>query len=154
MMDLYRRNGGEPVVLPVIAFTSEGLSRTDLANQPESRDELGYVFFATIDPTRQRPVLRKGEWVVELIPAEPPPLMAGTVTMRQAKLQLLRAGLLDRADAAIAAMEGIEGRAAQIEWASATTLRRDHPLVAALGTQLGLTDEQIDGLFAAAAQIP
>lgn len=153
-VDLYRRNGGAPAQLPDRAYTAEGFSRTDLANQPESRAELGFVFFAAIDPAKQHAVQRNGEWVVEFIPAEPPPLVAGSVTMRQAKLQLLKAGLLDQANAAIQAMPGTDGRAAQIEWASATTLRRDHPLVAALGSQLGLDEASIDTLFAEAAQIP
>ena len=50
-------------------------------------------------------------------------------------------------------MTGTAGRLAQIEWAKATVLRRDHPLIAALGSTLGLDEAAIDALFAKAAQI-
>jgi hypothetical protein len=69
------------------------------------------------------------------------------VTMRQGRLALLQAGLLDSAEAVIAAMAGAEGTAARIEWEYATELKRDHPLVVSLGAALGQTPEQIDALF-------
>jgi hypothetical protein len=75
------------------------------------------------------------------------------VTMRQARLALLGAGVLEAADAAIGAMLGVEGDAARIEWEYATTLRRDHPLVAGMGLALGLDAEAIDQLFVQAAEI-
>ncbi len=76
-----------------------------------------------------------------------------TVTMRQARLALLAAGHLATANAAIAAMPGTEGDAARIEWEYAHEVRRDAALVAGMGTVLGLTDEQLDALFIAAAAI-
>lgn len=91
-------------------------------------------------------------WLVEDLP-EPEPTVPEAVTMRQARLALLGAGVLDAAEAAIAGMPGVEGRAAQIEWEYATELRRDHPLVAGLGQGLGLDDAAIDALFMQAAQI-
>jgi hypothetical protein len=75
------------------------------------------------------------------------------VTMRQAKLQLSRAGILAQAEAAIAAMEGQPAEEAQIEWEYATELRRDHPLVLGIGQALGLDDATIDRLFVEAAKI-
>jgi hypothetical protein len=85
----------------------------------------------------------------------PPPTpqpVPETVTARQARLALLRAGLLDSVDAALAALpDPQERRAAQIEWEYATEIRRDSPLIAALAPLLGLTDEQVDDLFRAAA---
>lgn len=75
------------------------------------------------------------------------------VTMRQARLALLGAGLLPTVDAAIAAMSGPTGDAARIEWEYATTLERDWPLVSALADTLGLTDEQLDALFIQAAAL-
>lgn len=75
------------------------------------------------------------------------------VEMRQARLALLGAGLLDTVESAIAGMTGPEGRAAQIEWEYALTLRRDHPLTAALAGSLGLSEQALDALFTQAATL-
>lgn len=75
------------------------------------------------------------------------------VTMRQARLSLLGAGMLASVDEAIASMPGVEGEAARIEWEYAQEVRRDSPLIAALGPALGLTGEQIDALFVAGATL-
>ena len=76
-----------------------------------------------------------------------------SVTLRQAKLQLSRAGLLPAVDEFIAAMDGQPGEEARIEWNFATELRRDHQLVEALGPQFNLSSDDIDGLFVEAAKI-
>ncbi len=73
--------------------------------------------------------------------------------MRQGRLALLQAGLLDAADAAIAAMPGVDGEAARIEWEYAHELRRDHPLVVSLGPALGLSEDQLDEMFSQAATL-
>lgn len=65
------------------------------------------------------------------------------VTIRQAKLALLQAGLLDDVEAAMTQAD----RATQIEWEYATEFRRDWPALLAMQPVLGLTDEQIDDLF-------
>lgn len=87
---------------------------------------------------------------------KPEPVEPGvpySVTIRQAKLQMSRAGILADVDAAIASMEGQAGDEARIEWQYATELRREHPLVEALGPTLGLSHEAIDDLFVEAAKI-
>jgi len=84
-------------------------------------------------------------------PAPAQAILPQTVTMRQARLALLEAGLLASVEAAIASMTGTEGEAARIEWEYATELRRDHPLVVSLVPALGLTDAQLDALFLSAA---
>ena len=71
------------------------------------------------------------------------------VTMRQARLALLRAGLLDDAEAIIAAA----GREAMMEWEYATVVDRSNPAVAAVQQQESLTDAQIDDLFREAAKL-
>jgi hypothetical protein len=76
-----------------------------------------------------------------------------SVTMRQARLALLSAGLLGQVEAIIAAMPGTEGDAARIEWEYAATVERGNPLFAALAPALGLTDADIDQLFIAAARL-
>lgn len=71
------------------------------------------------------------------------------VTMRQARLALLSAGLLDDVEMVIAAA----GRAAQLEWEYAAVLDRSNPAVAIVQQQKALTDAQIDDLFREAAKL-
>ena len=71
------------------------------------------------------------------------------VTMRQARLALLGAGLLDDVEAVISAA----GRAAQLEWEYAAVVDRSNPAVAAVQQQQALTDVQIDDLFREAARL-
>ena len=83
-----------------------------------------------------------------------PTLRITKVTMRQARLALLGAGKLPAVNAAIAAMQGAQGEAARIEWEYSQEVQRDRGLVTALGSQMGMTEEQLDALFTAAAAIP
>ena len=71
------------------------------------------------------------------------------VTMRQARLALLNAGLLDDVEVVIAAA----GREAQLEWEYAAVVDRSNPAVAAVRQQEALTDAQIDDLFREAAKL-
>ena len=71
------------------------------------------------------------------------------VTMRQARLALLSAGLLDDVEMVIAAA----GRAAQLEWEYAAVVDRTNPAIAAVQQQEALTDAQIDDLFREAAKL-
>ena len=71
------------------------------------------------------------------------------VTMRQARLALLSAGLLEDVEAVIAAAV----RAAQLEWEYAAVVERSNPAVAIVQQQKALTDAQIDDLFRDAAKL-
>ena len=84
----------------------------------------------------------------EHIAASRPPVPA-QVTMRQARLALLGAGLLDAVQTAITSA----GPAAKIEWEYAAEVQRSSGLVPAMATALGMTAAQIDALFIAAAAI-
>lgn len=75
------------------------------------------------------------------------------VTMRQARRALLGAGMLGAVNAAIAAMPGIQGEAARIDWEFSSDVLRNQPLVLTLGPTLGLTGAQLDGLFIVAAKL-
>ena len=88
-------------------------------------------------------------------PADPPPpVIITSVTMRQARLALLAAGLLDDVDAAIAAIpDPVQRKAAEIEWEYATTVDRDSPFTQQLAQGLGLTTEQKNELFIQASQL-
>lgn len=74
----------------------------------------------------------------------PPVVPVPTViTMRQARLVLLGAGLLDAVNAGIGAMP----QSAQIEWEFAATVDRTSPLLATLATALQLDAAALDTLF-------
>ena len=84
-------------------------------------------------------------WADEMRARNPVPQQ---VTMRQARLALLSAGLLDDVEMVIAAA----GRAAQLEWEYAAVVERSNLAVAIAQQQQGMTDEQIDDLFREAAK--
>lgn len=85
------------------------------------------------------------------VPPPPvPPQVPQSVTMRQARLALLGAGLLSQVDAAIASLPSPQKEAAQIEWEYAAVVQRNSGLVPAMAQALGMTEAQIDDLFIAA----
>lgn len=86
----------------------------------------------------------------------PPPAPAAVpaaVTMRQARLALLGAGLLSSIDAAIAALPSPQKEAAAIEWEYSQEVQRHNGFVSLLAPALGLTDAQTDALFVQAAKL-
>jgi hypothetical protein len=85
----------------------------------------------------------------EPVPVAPDPGPVTRVTMRQARLALLAAGLLDDVDAAVASAS----RAVQIEWEFSGTVERASPLVAAIAAGLSMDDAALDALFAEAARL-
>lgn len=84
-------------------------------------------------------------------PPEPtdPTGVPASVTRFQARAALFAAGLLDDVEATIAGAD----RFVQIAWADAASFERGSPTIAALATALGLSDQQLDDLFRAAAKI-
>ncbi len=84
---------------------------------------------------------------------EPAPEVPQSVTMRQARLALFGAGLLSSVDAAIASMSDPDKTVAQITWEFAQTVDRQFGMVPQLAAALGMTEQQIDDLFIAAAQL-
>lgn len=75
------------------------------------------------------------------------------ITMRQARLALLGAGLLSRVNAAIAALPEPDKSAAHIDWEYSAVVQRDSGLVPAMGAALEMTPVQIDALFVSAAAL-
>ncbi|MBR6612281.1 MAG: hypothetical protein IKK93_08620, partial [Campylobacter sp.] len=65
------------------------------------------------------------------------------ISIRQAKLALLGAGLLDDIENAMASAD----RSVQISWEYATEFERDNPLILYFQSQLNLSKEQVDNLF-------
>ena len=81
------------------------------------------------------------------------PSAVNVISMPQARLALLEAGLLDQVEAALAAIEDPRLRQrAQIEWEYAAEVRRDSPWVVAIAEALELGPEALDALFTAAGQ--
>lgn len=100
------------------------------------------------DLTEYEPLLAEVEANIQ--PADPILVQVPQViTIRQAKLALLSAGLLDDVDAAIAQAD----RATQIEWEYATEVHRNWPTLRSVQGAVGLTDEQVDELFIRAASL-
>jgi len=90
--------------------------------------------------------------IIKIKPADPPPVPA-VVSMRQARLALLGAGILTQVNEALAGMEGVQGEAARIEWEYATSVERNSPLVDGLAAALNLDPAALDNLFRVAADL-
>lgn len=75
----------------------------------------------------------------------PPTPIPTVLTMRQARLALLNAGLLTQVNAAVAA--GSEQ--VKIEWEFSNEVQRSNPLITELATALGLDSATLDQLFLA-----
>lgn len=89
---------------------------------------------------------------VEIAPyVEPPAAVPREVTAYQARIALLDAGLLGDVEALMGSLEVTP--AAKIAWEYATVWLRDSVFIAELAPALGLTSEQIDALFIAAADV-
>ena len=102
------------------------------------------------------PVKQDGQWVqawevVALTPEEMESarrvLVPPAVTMRQARLALLGAGLLAGVDAAINGLPSPQKEAARIEWEYAAEVQRSSGLVPMMVVALGLDDAALDALF-------
>ena len=83
---------------------------------------------------------------INAIPVYIPPKVK-VVSMRQARLALLQAGLLTQVNTAIGNMTGIAGDQSRVVWEFSNTVERDNPLIAQLGIALNLTSNQLDDLF-------
>lgn len=70
-----------------------------------------------------------------------------TLTMRQARLYLQQAGLLQQVDALVSTLD----ESARIEWQYSTTVEMSSPIVTALAAQLHLSAEQVQAMFDDAA---
>ncbi len=106
----------------------------------------------TFDPATAGCFWRGDHW--EIVQAQPPvdPVPAA-VSMRQARLALLKAGLLAQVNTAVAAMPGPDGDAARITWEFAGDVQRSDALLAQLAGALNLSTAQLDDLFRTAAAL-
>lgn len=105
------------------------------------------------------PVQIEGEWVTvfttrEKAPEELQAMREGMVVeMRQARLVMLDNGLLDQVSTAFATLSPEDQARVNIYWEYDTTVRRLSPWIVQLGPALGLSEAQLDQLFAAASTL-
>ena len=89
-----------------------------------------------------------------LNPPTPPPPVPEQVSRAQGKAALITVGLWLDAMAYVEAMsDPTEKAMAEVALNDTTHWRRDSPTMQAMSTALGLTSEQLDGLFIQASQI-
>jgi hypothetical protein len=94
-------------------------------------------------------------WAEEFLPDDDPAVIAfrdtapevSSVSARQFRLMLRRAGLLDRVKAWVALQDG----ETQDAFEYSGTFVKDSPMMAAGFAAMGFTSQQIDGFFSAAA---
>ena len=86
-------------------------------------------------------------------PTQAPAIVPQEVTMRQARLALLDAGLLANVQTAINSLPEPAKTKAQIEWDYSNALQRDNSFVSVLGAALGLNETALDNLFIAASKL-
>jgi hypothetical protein len=75
------------------------------------------------------------------------------ISMRQCRLALLGAGLLDSVDVAIAALPEPDKSAALVAWEYSHSVERLSDFVVSMGPLLGLTDLEVDALFEQAVEL-
>lgn len=82
-----------------------------------------------------------------LFPVEVPRVVPSVVTMRQARIALLEAGLIGNVTTAIAALPEPEKTESSIYWEYSTEIQRSHPHTLMLATMMGLDESELDELF-------
>jgi len=90
-----------------------------------------------------------------VLTAPPPPVsqVPTVLTMRQARLVLFTAGLINSVQAAIDSLPSPQKEKAQIEWEYSNEVQRHNGFVSQLAPALGLTSEQVDALFVTGAAL-
>lgn len=130
------------------AFNDNGVLRDVVQVNPAQIFDRGYASqFIEVPDDAQNGWLWDG---TNATPPPPPPApnpVPQEITMRQARLVLLGAGLLSGVQTAIDGLPEPQRSAANIEWEFSNTLQRRTPFVLTLGPALGLSAEQIDALF-------
>lgn len=84
--------------------------------------------------------------LIEII--ETPDPVPTQITPRQCRLQLLSLGLLDEVETMCSA-----NREMQIWFEYSLDFQRSHEMVAAMGTQLGMTESDMDNFFIEASKL-
>ena len=136
-MPFFKRLGDELLTAPNFVY-GPGFEL-----KAESKDEYtdpvdGWVWADSLDAAMNHPQLRQ---------------QGTSITMRQARLGLLQAGLLGAVEAAIAALPEPQQSAARIEWDYASEVQRHNGFVSELAPLLGLNEPALDALFMSVAAL-
>lgn len=83
----------------------------------------------------------------------PGPVIPQVVTMRQARIALLRVNKLSLIQPTINSLPSPDKEEAQITWEYSQEVQRNNGLVSKLAPTLGMTEKDIDDLFILAASI-
>jgi len=154
--------GLAPESLADLGWTDPALGVSDAAWWPEEDQSAPLGEFErygdetlTVDAERKVVVVVREvvPWSADEIAAHRKAMVTDSVTMRQARIALSRAGLIPAVEQALATMEGQAGEEARIEWDYSSQVFRHKPFVIGLGASIGLTESQIDELFITAAGI-
>ena len=129
----------ESTVIPEDRGTSKGLILVNF-NVEQVTKEDGTVMYQ-YEQLRFNPPM-SDEAIDKAVAKRKDELKVKVITPRQARLALHRAGLLDE----VAAMLAVD-KEMEIWWEYSLDIQRNHEMVVALGTQLGLTEAQLDQLF-------
>lgn len=156
---LYSHNSQYPRPIPFRIRLSNGQTRTDPTTFTEQEiADAGYIAVpdAPVITNTQVMVWNSTNltWDVrdktlEELYQEYVSMVPRSVTMRQARLALYQAGLLEQVDTIVAAMPE---SAVKIEWEYAQTVDMDSSLVQGLAAQLQLTEQQLFDLFVTASR--
>lgn len=120
---------------------------------PDALEISNTDYSALLELQTQGMVIQPDSWGHPVADASPPSPIPTSLTMKQARLALLNAGLYAQAQSAVAALTGTEGQKAQIEWEFSAAVNRGDALVVQLAAALGLTDAQLDDLFLAGSKL-
>ena len=129
----------ESTVIPEDRGTSKGLILVNF-NVEQVTKEDGTVMYQ-YEQLRFNPPM-SDEAIEKAVAKRKDELKVKVITPRQARLALHKAGLLDEVTTMLAADKEME-----IWWEYSLDIQRDHEMVITLGTQLGLTEAQLDQLF-------
>ncbi len=131
-------------------------------------DASGVRTIANVINAEEAPGPEYGEWVLcgnagpgfttaddglTYAPPVPGSLVPTVLTMRQARLVLFTAGLINSVQAAIDSLPSPQKEKAQIEWEYSNEVQRHNGFVSLLAPALGLTSEQVDALFVTGAAL-
>jgi hypothetical protein len=135
-MSFYKRDGEELLVAPNSVEGPGGLSLSAATHANFIYPVAGWYWWDTLDIAMTN---------MRLTPT--------SVTMRQARLALLGAGLLVSVQQALNNMLEPTKTAALIEWEYSSVVERHGHMIMVLAPVLGLSEAQIDGLFAVATTL-
>ena len=130
----------------------------DYPNQPpRSTDDAGEIatlqrkgWVARLDPPEYDPQTQSLSWDgAQWVVSDIPPAIHEKVATHKMLIAMDAAGLLEQ----VQALVNGAGGALKIAFDRAPEIHRASPMVAGMAAQLGLTEQQVDNLFIAAAQV-